>query len=110
MTGLGGDPIPIATAAIAACVRFVTPSLRKTAARCAFTVFSERNRCREISRLLLPLDRSSRTSDSRRVKPASMRADSSLLGSSGEGEPSNMLRTARGESTFPAPDNATTMA
>ena len=34
--------MPIETAAIAAWVRFVTPSLRKIAARCALTVFSDR--------------------------------------------------------------------
>ena len=38
----GTGPTPICTAIIAACVRFVTPSLRKIAARCAFTVFSDR--------------------------------------------------------------------
>jgi len=38
----GIGPTPICTATMAACVRFVTPSLRKIAARCAFTVFSDR--------------------------------------------------------------------
>src|SRR3972149_2703393 len=53
-TGCRAGPIPMETAAIAACVRFVTLSLRKTAARWAFTVFSDRNSAREMSRLLLP--------------------------------------------------------
>src|SRR5262245_39444594 len=51
---VGGVPMPMATAIMAACVRLVTPSLRNTAARWAFTVFSDRYSCREISRLLDP--------------------------------------------------------
>ena len=39
----GSGPTPICTAIIAAWVRFVTPSLRKIAARWALTVFSLRN-------------------------------------------------------------------
>src|SRR5439155_18513077 len=66
-----GGPMPIATAAMAAWVRLVTPSFLKTAARWAFTVFSDRKSCREISRLLAPPDRSWSTSFSRRVSPAS---------------------------------------
>src|SRR5262245_54767526 len=63
---VGGVPMPMATAIMAACVRLVTPSLRNTAARWAFTVFSDRYSCREISRLLDPPARSWRTSASRR--------------------------------------------
>ena len=44
------------------------PSFRKIAARWAFTVFSERNSSREMSRLLLPSARRARMPVSRRVR------------------------------------------
>src|SRR6266516_37125 len=86
-----GDPIgparPMLTANMAALVRLPTPSLRNTAARWAFTVFSDRNSAREISRLLNPWE-----------------------WDSGRNERSNRFRTALGDRTFPDPVMATRMA
>src|SRR5947209_1305804 len=64
--------MPMATAAIAAWVRLVTPSLRKTAARWALMVFSDRNREREVSRLVWPLERCRRVGVLQQVAGSSL--------------------------------------
>src|SRR3972149_1404238 len=104
-------PTPTETAAIAACVRFVTLSLRKTAARCAFTVFSDRNSAREMSRLLLPSASSARMSVSRWVsEPVVRRGASPLSPAVPPLVPSNRFWITLGESTLPPPDIATLIA
>ena len=107
----GIGPTPICTAIIAACVRFVTPSLRKIAARWALTVFSDRNR--------RPRDLAVRTALGEQredvvlalgqavlVAPAPVRAVAGVRRSWS----SNRFWITRGLSTLPLPDIATLIA
>ena len=102
--------MPIDTAAIAACVRFVTLSLRKMAARCAFTVFSDRNRAREMSRLLLPSASRAKISVSRCVSDPAVRTDGDPSPAVPPSMDSNRFWITFGERTLPPPDRATLIA
>jgi hypothetical protein len=106
----GVGPIPIETAAMAAWVRLPTPSFRKTAARCAFTVFSDRNRAREMSRLLFPSANRARMSVSRCVRLVDGRLCDSLRSPPPTSMASNRFWMTLGDRTFPPPEIATLMA